>query len=72
MRTYELGKVENKRKGQAEKVVQVVKKFGPIAAKDICKKLKSLNKDCVVWHIGSLKKDGVLKFGPKTSKKEVK
>lgn len=55
MRRYELGKVENKRKGQAAKVVKVVAQSGPISAKDICKRLRSINKDCVVWHIGNLK-----------------
>jgi len=66
MRRYELGKVENKRKGQAAKVVKVVAEHGPISAKDICARLKALKKDCVVWHIGSLKRDGVLRFAAKT------
>jgi hypothetical protein len=56
MRTYVVGKKENKREGQAKMVVDAVKKHGPISTADILKRLKSQNPDCLRWHISQLAK----------------
>jgi hypothetical protein len=61
MRTYILGKKENKRKGQAAKVVQVVKEHGPISSADIKKRLGKENPACLDWHISQLKTHGAIK-----------
>lgn len=60
MRKYKATNKEQKRKGQAEKVHNLVKKHGPLTTSEIIQRLKSIPKDNVRFHVSDLFRGGFL------------
>jgi hypothetical protein len=60
MRKYKVTKKQNQRKGQAEKVIKVVAKHGPLTTAEILGHLKKDKADCIRFHISQLFRGGFL------------